>query len=405
MNFEYFIAKRIAKKNKESLSNVIIQFATGATAISVAILILAVMIVDGFQSEIKNKIFGFWGHIQVVDYNSNKSSESLPFLIDTSVTNVLDNNKDIAFYQSFTTKAGIIKTNDHIEGVVLKGVDEDFNWPFLEKNLKAGEILDPQDTLRTRDIIISQSIAKRLNLNIGDPINIYFLKNRSLGKRLNVSGIYHTGLAEYDKIYCIVNSSLIQQVNKWEPNQHSGIEVFTNDINRIVTIDEQVYRKLPSHAKSFNIMEIYPNIFDWIHLTETNKSLILGLVIAVAAFNMMTVLLILILERTNMIGTLKALGMSNWSIQKVFLYHAAYIVFYGLVIGNAIGLGIAFSQHHWKWMKMDESAYYLEHVPISFDPSKVLIINIIAIFVINALLVIPSYFVQRITPIKAIRFD
>lgn len=405
MNFEYFIAKRIASKSHTSFSSIIIKIASGATAISVAILLISTMVVEGFQTEIKSKIFGFWGHIQIVDYNTNKSNETIPFFYNDSLKADLNQFQEINYYQSFVNKAGIIKTLDQLEGVILKGVSHDFNWDFIQNHLIDGQVLNINDTSSYRDILISKTIANRLQLKVGDPLNIYFLKKRSIGRKLKVKGIYHTGLAEYDRIYCIVNAPFIQSINGWNKNEVSGIEIFLKDIKKIIPIDEKIFRRLPADLKSQNIMEIYPNIFDWINLTATNKDLILGLVIAVAALNMMTVLLILIIERTNMIGTLKALGMNSWSIQKVFLYHAAYIALFGLVLGNVLGLGLAYCQYEWHWMKMDEEAYYLDHVPIVFNWTKIILVNIIALVIINSLLIIPSYLVQRITPIKAIKFD
>jgi len=404
MNFEYFIAKRIAFNNTKSLSKIIIKVASAATALSIAILICAVVIVEGFQSEIKSKIFGFWGHSQVIHYNASSSAEAIPFVLNDSIKSTWDNDANIKHYQSFVEKAGIIKSKGEIEGIVFKGVGKDFDWNFIQNNLRSGNIINVEDP-DNRKVLLSKTIAERLNLNVGDAIHVYFMERKSIGKKLTIEGIYHTGLAEYDKIFCIVDNRFLQEINQWHADQIGGVQIFFKDAENLKKHDEKLFRQLPTFLKSKHIIEMYPNIFDWVNLTQTNKYLILGLVIIVAAFNMMTVLLILILERVNMIGTLKAMGMSSWSIQKVFLYHASYIILIGLLIGNGVGLGIALTQEKWEWIKMNESAYYLDHVPIAFDWTKVIMINIIAVIVINVLLIIPSYLVQRISPIKAIRFD
>lgn len=405
MKFEFFISKRIAKKTTGSFSASIIKIATVAVALSTFIMILAACIVNGFQNELEKKIFGFWGHIQIVDYNTNNFNDAIPVERSDTLENIFNLLPNIKSYHQFASKAGILKSKTQIEGIVLKGIGTDYDWDFLNSKIIEGKALDirPDDT--TRNIIISQILANRLQIKVGDQIKFYYIKKSTRGKKLHVQGIYHTGMEEYDKLYCFADIKQIQHLNKWNKNLISGYELFVKDLNYLDKTDEVLFKSLPLQLRSHTIKNLFPTMFDWIDLTVRNKYIILTLVIIVTAFNMMTVLLILVLERTNMIGILKALGAQDWSIQKIFIINVSYITSIGLLIGNALAIGFALIQKNTGLIKLPEKSYYLSQVPISIDIPTILLLNSIAISSILLILILPTLVVKKINAIKAIRFD
>ena len=405
MKFEFFISKRIAKKTTGSFSASIIKIATVAVALSTFIMILAACIVNGFQNELEKKIFGFWGHIQIVDYNTNNFNDAIPVERSDTLENIFNLLPNIKSYHQFASKAGILKSKTQIEGIVLKGIGTDYDWDFLNSKIIEGKALEirPDDT--TRNIIISQILANRLQIKVGDQIKFYYIKKSTRGKKLHVQGIYHTGMEEYDKLYCFADIKQIQHLNKWNKNLISGYELFVKDLNYLDRTDEVLFKSLPLQLRSHTIKNLFPTMFDWIDLTVRNKYIILTLVIIVTAFNMMTVLLILVLERTNMIGILKALGAQDWSIQKIFIINVSYITSIGLLIGNALAIGFALIQKNTGLIKLPEKSYYLSQVPISIDIPTILLLNSIAISSILLILILPTLVVKKINAIKAIRFD
>jgi len=405
VKFEFFISKRIAKKTTGSFSASIIKIATVAVALSTFIMILAACIVNGFQNELEKKIFGFWGHIQIVDYNTNNFNDAIPVERSDTLENIFNLLPNIKSYHQFASKAGILKSKTQIEGIVLKGIGTDYDWDFLNSKIIEGKALEirPDDT--TRNIIISQILANRLQIKVGDQIKFYYIKKSTRGKKLHVQGIYHTGMEEYDKLYCFADIKQIQHLNKWNKNLISGYELFVKDLNYLDKTDEVLFKSLPLQLRSHTIKNLFPTMFDWIDLTVRNKYIILTLVIIVTAFNMMTVLLILVLERTNMIGILKALGAQDWSIQKIFIINVSYITSIGLLIGNALAIGFALIQKNTGLIKLPEKSYYLSQVPISIDIPTILLLNSIAISSILLILILPTLVVKKINAIKAIRFD
>jgi lipoprotein-releasing system permease protein len=405
---EFFIAKRLARFNTGSFSSIIIRIAILAVAISVAILILTASIVEGFQANITKKIFGYWGHIQVLHYTSDRALEGIPIMNDPILKDTILQHENVKSIHPFAQKAGILKTKEDIEGIILKGVDHTFNWRYLEGALDEGSVLTFADSVPTRGILISRSIASRLNIKVNDVVLVFFVKGSSVNtiyRKMKIDGIYHTGLEEYDRLFCFVDLRHIQKLNGWNDNQVAGYEVFLKDVNRLDASTEKVEESMPYMYRALSLKEIFPNIFDWINLTITNKYIVVILVTLVAAFNMVTVLLILILERTKMVGLLKALGANDWAVQKVFLYHAFLIISFGIVLGNILGIGLSLLQEHFHLVKLPEESYYLDHVPILIDYFNVLLINAGVIIMINMILIIPSLIIKRITPIKAIRFD
>jgi len=434
MNFPYFIARRVAASGQQSFSRLIIRIAVVAIALSVAVMICANALIAGFKSEISSKIFGFWGHIHITDTDINRSLlEAYPINRDQPFYPALDTVEQVEYamrenwlgqevvrtktteggirhIQTFAIKPGIIEAGQNkdkeIEGIILKGVGQDFDWEFMDRYLKRGQRLSLPDTAMSRDILISQQTADRLQVDTGDSFIIHFVeKGEQLRRRFFVSGVYRTGLEEYDQKFALVDIRQIQQLLGWRENQVSGFEVFIEDIDDLIPLAEYIYfEELPNELYAETIREKLPEIFDWLDLQDINEIVILGLMVVVAIINMITALLILILERTNMIGILKALGTSNWGIRRIFLYYAAYIVIVGLLWGNLIGIGLCLLQDHFEFIQLSEENYYLSTAPIELDFLPILLINLGTLLITLAFLILPSYLVTSISPVKAIRF-
>lgn len=418
MNFPYYIAKKIALHSKKSFSRLIIRIATVAVALSVAVMIITTATVKGFKNQISQKIFGLWGQIHITDASVNQSFESQPINLKQSFypfndlhqkINYVDENGTskttlggIHHIQAFATIPGIIKTQDQLEGILLKGAGSDFDWEFMKTCIVSGEAKPLQDSL----ILISQITADRLKVNVGDKIVVYFVKNQAqVGRKFYISGVYKTGLEEYDKKVAFANLGRVQNLLGWNENQVSGFEVFLDHHQDIVPFTDYVYNELiPNTLYAQNIREKFPSIFEWLDLQDINEYVILLLMAVVAIINMITALLILILERTEMIGILKSLGSRNWQIRKIFLYQAAWIIGIGLFWGNLLGIGLCLIQEKFKFIKLSEADYYLSYVPIEMDILSILTINILTLFLVILFLIVPSYLVTTISPVKAIRF-
>ena len=437
MNFSFFIAHRVAASGQKSFARLIIRIAIGAVALSIAIMIIAQALIKGFKSEISGKMFGFWGHIHVVSAQQTTTYEPIPMLSDPTFLETLRAYKKLpngavrqimtdegrmetihggVFHvQSYASKAGIIKTKDNFEGIILKGVGDDFDWTFLEKSLIAGKRLTTCETDPCNDILISYSTAERLKIAVGDKFIVHFVQNNTQqGRVFKVQGIYKTGLEEYDKKFALVDIRHVQQLLGWSDNQIGGYEVFLDDIRDIHLINSYIYNDLIINklsAKTVNnqltsqtVREEQPAIFEWLDLQDVNEKVILGLMLLVGIINMVTALLILILERTNMIGTLKSLGATNWTIQRIFLFYGGIIISIGLFIGNFIGIGLSFLEQKYKFIKLSEADYYLSYAPIEFDFTTILWLNV-GTFVITAIfLLLPTLLILSISPVKAIRF-
>lgn len=430
MNVSYYIARRVAASGQRSFSRLILRIAVVAVALSVSVMIAATSLIAGFKKEISDKIFGFWGHIHITDPNLSQSlveaypiSVNQPFYpsIDTvrQVRYLADGTRwgqsgqqemvtqgGIRHIQAFAVKAGIIKAKDEIEGIILKGVGKDFDWSFLRQYLVKGDTISLPDTSFSKEILISQQTANRLKVDVNDKFDIHFVeRGEQLRRRFTVAGIYKTGLDEYDRKFALVDIRQIQRLLNWNEDQVSGFEVFIEDIDDLTPISEYIYfEQLPTNLYAETIRDKLPEIFEWLDLQNINEAVILALMIIVAIINMITALLILILERTNMIGTLKALGATNWRIRGVFLYYAAYIILTGLFFGNLLGLGFCWIQDQFELIKLDETNYYLSVAPIAINWWLVLALNIGTLVVTLVCLVVPSYLISRIDPVKAIRF-
>ncbi len=414
LNTELFIARRIVtgKGTESRISRPVIRIAVLGIALSLAVMLVATAIVTAFKEEIRSKVVGFGGHIQIINYDTNNSYETRPVSKEQPFYPSLEELPGIRHIQVFAIKAGIIKTSREIQGVVLKGVGPDYDWSFFRHNLVAGETFRVTDSTRTDKVLISKLLSDMLELNVGDAFTMYFVQDPPRMRRFRVAGIYETSLEDFDKTFILADIKHIRKLNNWRSDQVSGFEVTVDHFRDLDMMTWLVREKVGTRftgegtrLRVENIVQKYPQIFDWLNLQDTNVWIILVLMLLVAGFNMISGLLILILERMNMIGVLKALGATNWSIRKIFLYQAAYLVVRGLLWGNLIGLGLCWLQARFRLIHLNPSTYYLKSVPIHFDPWIILGLNVGTLVIIVTILILPSYLIARISPVKTIRYD
>ncbi|HPB13285.1 MAG TPA: ABC transporter permease [Bacteroidales bacterium] len=414
MNFPYFIARRLIKgrTEKTSFSRPINVIAIIGIAMGLAVMIIAVAVLTGFKQQIRDKIVGFGSNIQILNFDSNISLETIPISDTQAFIPGIKEMKGIRHVQVFATKAGIIKTEEAIQGVVLKGVGSDFDWDFFSSNIVDGRVFTVTDTGRINDVIISKKISDMLRLKTGDSFAMYFVQDPPRSRRFTVRGIYETSLEEFDKMYVFCDIGHIKRLNDWTDDQVSGFEIFIDDFDKLdemtLAVRNQVGYKLLEDETKFRVTNIrlrYPQIFDWLNFQDMNVFIIITLMLLVAGFNMISGLLIIILEKTNMIGILKALGSDNGTIRKVFLYQASFLIVKGLLWGNLIGLGLAFLQLKTGLISLDPSSYYIKTVPVNLELSHILMLNAGTMIIIILMLLVPSQLISRITPVKAIRYD
>ncbi|MAU35851.1 MAG: ABC transporter permease [Flavobacteriales bacterium] len=406
MNIEYFIAKKLfaAKENNNSYTKPILRIAIFAVSLSVAVMLISLMIVNGFKNNISSKVIGFGSHIVITKFSNNQSYESEPISINQNFLSKISNDDYIKNINVFATKAGIIKTSEEIHGVVLKGVSDDYNWKFFKDNLVSGEVLHINDTIRSNDILVSNEIARLLKLNISDNLIMYFMQEPTRVRKFNIKGIYSTEMVDFDKLFIIGDIKHIQSLNLWQDTLIGGFEITINDFNKLDKATEKIYNEIPYDLNARSIKERIPQIFNWLDLQDVNAMVILILMFIVGVINMITVLLILIIERTQVIGILKALGATNWNIQKVFLFSTTNLIVKALFFGNLIALLFAFLQIKFSIISLDPETYYMNSIPISLDIIHLLLINFFTICLCYLILIIPSIIITKITPIKAIRF-
>jgi lipoprotein-releasing system permease protein len=432
MNLPLFIAKKVASSNRQSFSGLIIRIAIVAVALSLAVMIVATAVIRGFKHQIGEKIFGFWGHIHITSTQINRTTgEAVPISINQAFYPSIDTVGRISYQenyslfgyetpwtinrqtksgirhiQAFALKPGIIKTKKEIEGIMFKGIGRDFDRSFFEKYLVEGAPLQLSDTAASNGIILSRQTANRLELKTGDKFIFHFVQDGEiLPRRFTVTGIYKTGLEEYDRKYALVDLRKVQELQGWSSDQVGGFEVFIDNLQDLDIMTDYIYlEELPGDLYCENIREKFPAIFEWLALQDINEAVILLLMLVVGLINMTTALMILILERTNMIGTLKSLGLPNWGIRKIFLYHAGYIILLGLFWGNLAGITFCWLQQKFGFIQLSEENYYLSVAPIEINSWTLLILNAGALVAIMTFLIIPSWLATRISPVKAIRF-
>ena len=394
------------KGSRGNYSRPVIRISILAISLSLTIMFVSIAILTGFQKEIRDKVIGFTGHIQVTRFSAN--TNLVPYAVEKqqAFLPTLKSNPKIKHIQVYANKAGIIRTVDQIQGVVLKGVGADYDWDFFRKRMVEGQIPDYADTAQRNDVIISRALADQMNLRLRDPVRMYFIVGEStVGRKFRIAGIFETGLEEFDKLYVIGNLVHIQKINGWTSSQVGGFEVILRNFRDIEEMGKSVYHQIGFQLDASTIYQLYPQIFDWLALQDMNVVIILSLMIAVSAITMISTLLILILERTSMIGVLKSLGLSNRRIRKIFLYHALYILGWGIGLGNLIGFTLCLVQLKWGLIGLPQESYYVPVVPVRLDILNILILNLISVTACYMMLIIPSLIITRINPVKAIRFS
>lgn len=411
MNLEYFIAKRLvtAKEYKSSISAPIIKIAIAAIAIGMVMMIISVATGIGLQQKIREKVSAFNGHIIISNYDNNQSEATLtPISKNQKFYPKFNSVAGISHIQAVATKAGIIRTEKAFEGIIFKGVGTDYQWDNIQEYLVAGHLPNLSSQLNS-EVVISQFLADRLELKVGDAFNTFFIKENQNQlpniRRLKITGIFNSGFQEFDATYIIGDIRHVQRMNKWTTNQIGAFEIFVQDFDQIQSVGEEVYQQTPSNLDAKTIIEKYSYIFDWLLLFDFNIIIILGVMILVATINMVVALLVLILERTQMIGILKALGANNWSVRKIFLYNAFYLIVRGLLWGNCIGIGVLLIQKYFGIIQLNPENYYVNQAPVYFNLGYIAALNLLTVGVCFLVLLIPSYIITKISPIKAIRYE
>ena len=412
MNTSFFIAKRLIRAGGQAESNTIsgtrpiVRIAIAGITLGLAVMIISMAIVTGFQKEITDKVVNFGSDIVITKYTNLNAIEPQPVSKIQDFYPSLKEIDGIRHIQVFATKAGIIKTDEEIEGVVVKGVGGDFDWSFFQKHLVEGEIFNTTDSSRSKNILISENISKKLKLSIDDRMEVFFIQDEKQRARVfDVTGIYKTGLSEYDDRYVITDITHIQRLNRWNKDQVAGFEVFVDDFSRLEELEDVVYHSIGTELFSAHVKELQPQMFDWLDLQDMNVRVIIILMLVVAGFNMISALLIMIIERVYMIGTLKSLGMNDGKIQGIFIYQALYLTVVGLFWGNLIGIALCLIQQQFGIITLDEASYYVKVVPINLQLVHILLLNAGTLFFCFLMLLVPSMVVSRIQPLKAIRFS
>lgn len=413
-SFEFFIARRIYSDNKDGkkVSRPAILISMIGIALGLAVMLVAVAVVIGFRSEVQRQVIGFGSHIQITNFDAMQSYETYPVQVNDSLFRVLYDYPEVEHVQRFSTKPGIIKTDNDFQGMVLKGVGPEFDPYFFHEFLVEGEIPMFSDTASTNQIVISRVVAQKLRLKLDDRIYAYFFEDEIRIRRLTIKGIYQSNSTEYDNIFLLTDIYTVNRLNNWQEDQTTGVEIQIKDYNRLEDISYRMALDIDNQTDKYgqsyfvrSIEQLNPQIFDWLNVVGFNIWLILILMIGVAGFTIISGLLIIIIERTNMIGLLKALGATNNSIRKVFLWFSVFLIGRGLLWGNIIGLIIYFIQHYFRIIKLDPATYYVDAVPMSLDIWTIVLINVCTLTISILMLLGPSYLITRINPATSIRYE
>ncbi|HOE38586.1 MAG TPA: ABC transporter permease [Bacteroidales bacterium] len=414
MNTELYLAKRIVSKKhaKHTFSRPIVAVAIGGIALGIAVMILSIAIVTGFKNEITNKVVGFGSHLQIVNFDNNTSYETYPISKSQTWLSELKQIEGVESVNMFITKAGIAKTDEDLQGVIFKGIDNDFDWKFFKQYLTEGDTLLISDSSRNNGVVVSASIANALKLNVGDSFSAYFIQEPPRMRKFTIIGIYETKLEDLDKIFVLCDIKHLRKLNDWKDDEITGFEVKIQDFSKIMDMEIKVSRLVGNYLsadggmiKVKSIVEDYPGIFDWLSLLDINVWVILILMLSVAGFNMISGLLVIILERVNMIGILKSIGASNVKVAKVFIYVAGFLISRGMLIGNIIGIGLCLLQKYFGIITLDADSYYVSVVPINLDLIHLLLLNIGSLVITLIMMILPSMLVSKISPAETIRFN
>lgn len=409
MNTAAFISKRLTgnKSSKDGYSGPMRKIAIAGISIGIAVMMLAIFIVQGFQSEIRNKIIGFGAHVQVSKYSSNNSFEAIPIAYPASHFDELNQIPGVIHIQPFASKAGIIKTDDAIEGVLYKGVNKIFDWSFFTSYLKRGSLPLFEDSARSNQILISQALANKLKLDVDSALIMYFVQDPPRSRKFIISGIYETGLqeSEFDQLVIMGDMRQVQRLNNWDETMVGGVEILIKDFKDILSVGDAIYESLPPDLETSTILERYPQIFSWLQMMDMNVLIIISLMILVGVINMVTALLIMILERISMIGLLKSLGAGNALIRNIFLYQASGLIIKGIIIGNVFGILLSFIQFQFQLIKLNSETYFVDHVPVAFNWIDLAILNGSVFLICMFTMLFPAMLVSKISPGKVMRFN
>jgi lipoprotein-releasing system permease protein len=413
VNTEFFIAKRLtfSKQSEQRMLRPIVRISVVSVALSLAVMIVAVAVLTGFKEQITQKVTGFLAHAQIVNYDGNTSYETTPIGRRQNFLPQIEQLKEVKHIQAFALKPGIITSGNNMQGVVLKGVDKDFDWTFFGENMVSGSPFTVADSATTNKVAISQTLARLLRLKQDDSFDMLFVQDPPRVRRFSIAAVYDTKFGEFDKLYVLCDIKHVQRLNGWRAGQITGFEIYVNNFDRLDETYLQVediagYKLLPDGTRLLveSVKQRYAQIFDWLALQDLNAWVILALMLLVAGFNMVSTLLIMLLERSHMIGLLKSLGMQNVSLQKIFIYQSGFIAGKGLLWGNVIGVGLCLLQQHFGIVTLNPETYYLSQAPVELQLWHVLALNAGAMVAIIAMLALPSMLVSRISPSKTLRF-
>jgi lipoprotein-releasing system permease protein len=409
LDIALFIAERIALNRNRSFSRFIIRLAVTATTVSVAAMVLSLAFINGFQKAVGEKVFSFWGHLRIQHFEPFKVgiAEETPIPRNDSVERQLGSHPEVSAVKPYATKSAILNANGTIEGVLLKGVASDYRFDQLGRFLKKGHWMGFGDSLYSREIVVSTHTAERLGVGVGDDILIYFIQSgqdKPRTRKLKVSGVFKTGIEHYDQAFAFGDIRLIQRLNDWSADQIGGYEVVLTDYRRMDTLSTAIFENLPAGWDSQTMREIQPDIFDWLNLQNTNKYILIAVMTLVAVINLITCLIILVLERTRMVGLLKAVGMNDWQVQRIFLGHGALITLAGVGSGLLLGLGIAWLQLKTGFIRLNEESYYIDRAPVEIVGWQVAAVAAGTFAVCFLVLMIPTIVSRRIQPSRAVQF-
>jgi lipoprotein-releasing system permease protein len=404
MNFPYFVSQRIQNTKTSSFSGTVTKIGVGSIAVGLAVMILAFAILFGYKDAIHQKLFSLTGHISVTKFSSNEVNEDYPITTQTDLFRRKQNISEISHLQTVINKSGILKTRQDILGVIMKGISKDFDFERFSPNIVEGQQIDLQDSVSSKDILISRIIANKLQLKVGDSPIIYFLNAPDRPRKLNIKGIYETGLEEFDKNLIVGDIRLIQRINGWGADSVGSYEIYVKNFEQLDATAKVVQDKLQPDMKLEKITNTFGGLFDWLNMMDRNIVIFLTLILFVASFNMISILLVLMLERTPMIGVLKALGGNDWQIRKIFLWSGFQMIFKGLIYGNILGIGICLLQKTYKIIPLDPASYYINTVPITLNWGVILLLNLATVSLVILVLIIPTFVITRIEPVKAIVF-
>ncbi len=406
MNLPYFISKRINTTDKGSFSSIIHRVAIASVALGIAIMVISFMVLGGFQNNIKDKIFTFSGHIQIKKFSLNNSYEEEPIFMDAERMQAVKDDPFVRHIQEFAHKPGLINREGENFGLLFKGVGASFDDVSFSDYMTEGEIplFDSTKTVN-RDVMISQRMADRMNVKVGDRLVMVFIMDPPKTRSMIVKGIFNTGLDSFDEKTVIGDIKMIRSLNNWTEGQVGGYEVFVNDINKIEAADDSIIQKVSVAHYTERVDEKFVQIFDWLGLLSQNVYILITLILFVACFNMVSVLFILIMERTQMIGSFKAFGASNKLIRRIFAFNGVRLVMKGLLLGNVIAIGFGVLQYYFELIPLEPSTYYMDHVPIDWNWLSTIGINLLTLVIVASVLIIPTAVISRISPVKAIRFD